>query len=511
MEEMFAVIDIGMTNKKVAIYDAALRQVDVAYRSFDPIEVGGLPTHDLAGMEAWFLARLAAAAARYSIRSIAVTTHGATFVCVDSRGDPCVPCVLYTHEPGDAFHDRFYGRFGKPEELQETTGTPAFKALINSAKGIFFASERFPEEFSRVAHVLDYPQYWGFRLTGAIAAEGTYVGCHTYLWNWKENDWSSVARGLGLEGKLPAKVSAPWDRLGTVSERVTRIAGLSPQTVVAVGIHDSNSSLLPHFAKNGERGFILDSTGTWCVIMHPVHEYGFKAEELGKVVFFNRSALGFPVKTAIFLGGQEFEAWSRLVAPRGGAIPPYDRAAIEATLANRRVFVLPELVAGSGQFPGSRPCVVEDGKRYEYADIVSGTSVPPSFRDPGTAYAAINASLVIQTLISLERAGTDPGTKVFIEGGFRRNERYTALLSQALANNPCYLTDIAEATALGAAMVARMSDTRLSLGEVAADLRVEYIEVEKKAFTGFESYKREWLSLVGSTSGDSGKQLEEDR
>lgn len=497
MDGMYAVIDIGMTNKKVAIYDESLHQVDVAYKSFEPVMVEGLPTHDLAGMEAWFLERLADAASKYPIKAISVTAHGATFVCVDSDGTPCVPCVFYTHEPGDAFHDRFYEKFGDPVSLQQTTGTPSFKAMINSAQGLYFASERFPEGFAKTVHVLDLPQYWGFRLTGKAAAEGTYVGCHTYLWDWTKNEWSSVARSLGIADKLPKKVSAPWDVLGTVTEAVAGRTGLASDVAVTVGIHDSNSSLLPHFAVNGETRFMLNSTGTWCVVMNPVKEYGFKKDELGKVVFFNRSAFGSPVKTAIFLGGREFEDWSKLASRAGATRPTFDATAYNGVLAGRRAFILPELVAGSGQFPGSRPCIVEDGKRYEYEDIVSGKSVPPCLADGSVFYPVLAASLAIQTLVALERAGIDGTKKIFTEGGFRKDAAFAAILSQALPENRCYLTDIAEATALGAAIIARMAVNGLSLSEAAGNLHVEYTEAEKRPMSAFEEYKNAWLKLVG--------------
>jgi sugar (pentulose or hexulose) kinase len=495
---MIAVIDIGMTNKKVAIYDDSLRQIEVSYKNFPPVMVEGLPTHDLSGMEDWFMERLADAASRYPIRSIAVTTHGATFVCVDAEGNPCVPCVFYTHEVGDDFHRRFYDRFGDPNNLQEETGTPEFKAMINPAKGIFFAKERFPESFERTRYVLFYPEYWAYRLTGVVSAEGTYTGCHTYLWNWKNGAWSSVAEKLGILGLMPQRMLDPWDSLGTITDSIAKRTGLSKDVIVTAGIHDSNSSLLPHFAKRGKEGFMLNSTGTWCVIMNPVSKYGFEKDELGKVVFFNQSAFRTPVKTAIFLGGQEFEAWTKLAMSVNGRqdFPPFDPALYERFFAAANVFVLPELVAGSGQFPGSKPCVVEDGVVYGYEKIVSRESVPPSFMRYETAFAAINASIAIQTLVALGRAGLDDSITVCTEGGFRRNAAYTALLSSALPRNKCLLTDMTEATALGAAMTAKIALSGLKLEDLAGEFTIEYTEVNKLQFPRFESYRKAWLEIV---------------
>jgi len=493
-----AVIDIGMTNKKVAIYDDALAQIDASYRVFEPLMLDGLETHDLKGMEEWFLDRLAEAAKKYPIKAIAVSTHGANFVCVGEDGLPCVPCVYYTHEPGDAFHDRFYQRFGTPEALQAVTGTPYLKAMINPAKGIMFAQERFPAQFAKTKLLLNYPQYWGMRLSGKAGVEATYVGCHTYLWDYTKAAYSDVAVKLGVADKMPAELKNSWDTLGTISADVATRTGLSPDTIVTMGLHDSNSSLLPHFAKKGETGFMLNSTGTWCVIMNPVKKYGFAPEELGKVVFFNQSPFRTPVKTAIFLGGMEFETWSKLLMELNGRkdFPGFDQGLYDSVLQKRNAFILPEIVPGSGQFPGSRPRLVEDGKTYSLEDIKTGKNVPEVFHNYEEAMAVLRISLVSQTLVAFERAGLDDTKEIFTEGGFRKNEAYNLLVSAALPHNKVSLTDIAEATALGAAMTAKMALSGKKLTELSGDFEVEYKEVPKRPFPAFAAYHAAWLKLA---------------
>jgi sugar (pentulose or hexulose) kinase len=498
MKYAIAVIDIGMTNKKVAVYDDMLRQVEAEYRTFPPIPMGDLEIHDLAGMEQWFIERLKVLASRYPIKAIAITTHGATFVCVGDDGKPCVPCVLYTYEPGDAFHDHFYKLFGSSEALQVETGTPYFKAMINPAKGILFAKERFPKEFKRTRYLLNYPQYWGYRLSDKTGAEGTYTGCHSYLWDWSGNRWSDVARKLGIIDMIPSGLRNSWDVLGSITEETAQKTGLSPDVIVTMGIHDSNSSLLPHFAKKGETGFVLNSTGTWCVIMNPVNTYGFVPDEIGKVVFFNQSAFRKPVKTAIFLGGLEYESWTKLFPASDGKVcdSGFDKKLYDDLLNKKELFILPEIVAGSGQFPGSVPRVVEAGKAYLFTEIENGKSVPPSFRNPDTARAALVVSLVIQTLVSVERAGIDRTKDFFTEGGFRKNIAYNALLSSALPDHRVSLTNIAEATAFGAAMTGKMAFSGKKLADLAEDFSVEYTEIPKQDFPGFDSYRRAWLELV---------------
>ena len=499
MDYAIAVIDIGMTNKKVAVYDDSLRQLDAQYRVFEPLTIDGLPCHDLAAMEDWFLAELGRAGKRFPVRAVAVSTHGANFVCVGADGKPALPCVYYTHEPGRDFHRRFYERFGQAVELQQRTGTPVLEAMINSAKGIRFAQEQFPEAFKNVHTILPFPQYWGFRLTGKAAVESTYMGCHSYLWDQLDHCLSSLARDMGIAALLPDKLNNSWDTLGTLSEDAARTTGLSPEVIVTMGMHDSNASLLPHFAKKGMGGFVVNSTGTWCVMMNPVKQYGFAPEELGKVVFFNISAFGTPVKTAIFLGGQEFETWSKILMARHGRddFPPYDEGRYRGILREADCFLLPELTAGSGQFPGSKPRIVEGGRTWAYEDIAAGSAVPPCFNDYERGFAVLRVSLVMQSLVALERTGLEPGVEIFTEGGFRKNEAYNRLLSAAFRDNRVYLTGIAEATALGAALSAKMALTGKNLADLSGDFDVDYQEVAKDDIPELFTYRAAWTREVG--------------
>ncbi|MCL2244802.1 MAG: FGGY family carbohydrate kinase [Treponema sp.] len=507
MEYAIAVIDIGMTNKKVAVYDDLLRLLDSQYRDFEPCLKNGLPCHDLDAMEEWFINVLKTFADKYPIQAIAVSTHGATFVCIGNDGKAAVPCVLYTYEPGENFHKRFYERYGEADDLQASTGTPAFKALINPAKGIMFAKEQFSDEFKNVNLILPYPQYWGYRFTGTAGVESTYMGNHTYLWDQINNKFSSVSGKMGLVSLIPNKLYKSWDILGTINEKFADATGLSSDVFVTMGIHDSNSTMLPYFAKKGERGFILNSTGTWCVIMNPVKKYMFRSDELGKVVFFNISAFGTPIKTAIFLGGQEFKSWSRLFMKKHNRndSPQWNEDLYRSIINEKNLFLMPELTPGSGQYPASIARIVEDGKNYYFNPIEDAVieplpdesslaeTLPPCFSDYEKCFAVLRLSLVMQTITTLERVGIENGHDIYIEGGFRRDESYNRVLSSAFASNKVYLTDIAEATSIGAAMTVKMAITGKNLHDLCNDFEIGYREQAKSIFEGLHAYREAWL------------------
>jgi len=503
VEYAIAVIDIGMTNKKIALYDQSLNQLDAHYKNFDPLIVDSLECHNLEEMENWFIEELKYFAGKYPVKAVSISTHGATFVCTGKDGKAAVPCVYYTHEPSNIsdedFHGEFYKRFGKKEELQSRTGTPAFKAMINPAKGIYFIQKKYPDEFKNVTSVIPYPQYWGFRFTGNIAAETTYLGNHTYLWDQTDSRYSGVAHNLGIASLMPEKICKPWDVLGKITEDLARKTSLSKDTIVTMGIHDSNSALLPHFAKKGTRGFILNSTGTWCVIMNPVEKYEFKPDELGKVVFFNISANGTPLKTAIFLGGLEFETWSQLFSShhKRSDNPEWNENLYRSILKEKKLFLLPELTQGSGQFPDSRARITENGRNY-YFDSLETAQKPPCFSDYEKLFASLRISLVMQTITALKRAGLDDACEIFTEGGFRKDESYSRLLSSALANK-VFLTDISEASALGAAMIAKMALKKISLSDLSSDFEISYNEQSKGFFPELEEYRKAWLSEAEKT------------
>jgi len=140
---------------------------------------------------------------------------------------------------------------------------------------------------------------------------------------------------------------------------------------------------------------------------------------------------------------------------------------------------------------------VEHGKTYLFEDIESGRAVPAFMKDPVRAMAVLNASLVIQTLVALERAGLAAGSEVFTEGGFRKNRDYNGLLASALPDNPVRLTDIAEATSFGAAMTAVAALEGCEPDALRNRFEVSYTDVAAMPRAeGFAAYRDAWHRLI---------------
>ena len=501
MNYAIAVIDIGMTNKKVAIYDEKLSQLEAVYKSFLPVEAISeqgekVNAHDLEAMEVWFCEQIASFAKKYPIKAISVTTHGATAVCVDKSGNVCAPCLFYTHEPEGSFQEDFYSLCGDKTELQKSTATPPLSAMINLAKGIFFLKRNFAKDFAKTQTILNLPQYFGFKFTGIKGVEPTFMGCHTYLLDPYTQKWSDVADKLEIRSKLPENYKDSCEKLGSLSSAMAQKLGLSTDVIVTMGLHDSNASLLPYLAKNDTGDFILNSTGTWCVCMHPEEKIEFSSDDIGKIVFYNQSAFRKPVKTSIFLGGMEVDTYVKLYKKINNTedFPSSSEEAVNEVLSEKDTFILPEVVQGSGQFPTSKAGVWEKGLFYPLKDIQEGKSIPKIMTDKTKFFAVLDLSLAVQTETALKRAGIKEQTKIFTEGGFRKNNLYNSIIASVFKNNEVYLTSMKEATAFGAAMSAVMVLEGKRASELASQINIEYNRVLPFEMKGYAEYKNLFIS-----------------
>jgi len=497
MEYAIAVFDVGKTNKKLFIYDETFQQHDSVTKRFEPEEVAGVRAEPVEAMEEWLLEGLARFAKEYPIRVISITTHGAASVCVDEDGAPSVPAIDYTFEPEDDTRDAFYQEMGDPVTLQQETATVEVQPLVNVGKALFFLKRRFPEQFAKTQHVLLYPQYFGFRLTGEVAADYTYLGCHTYLWDFENWNYSPVADKLGVRNLMPASTRQPWDVLGTITTAVAEKTGLPKDTIVTTGIHDSNASLIPYLLTTTS-DFTLNSTGTWCVAMHPSDSVSFTEDELGKTVFYNLSAFGTPVKTSILSGGLEFETYTQILQKLNKVdyfpelnIPLYQRA-----IRQQQHFIFPSILRGTGQFPDSSPRVYEEGEFYTLEEIQKGARVPNFFFDYPAAYAVLNLSLAIQSKVALERVGAKDGQQIFTEGGFRNNPDYNTLISATFPGASISLSNMGEATSYGAAIVGAVAYEKRPPKELAERVQIDAHAFRNTSFEGLDGYIARFMELL---------------
>ncbi|WP_096787808.1 FGGY-family carbohydrate kinase [Rhodobacter sp. CZR27] len=412
-----AVIDIGKTNAKLALVEGdTLREVAVVSRPNTVRPGPPWPHFDLEGHWEFLLHHLAAFHAAHGVDAISVTTHGASVVLLDASGGLAAPMLDYENPGPDALaagYDAIRPPFAE-------TGSPRLPMGLNVGAQLFWLFETQPGLRTAVAHVLTYPQYWGFRLTGELASDVTSLGCHTDLWNPWEGRLSSLVDRLGLADRI-APVRRSGDVLGTLRGDLAARTGLRRGTPVAVGIHDSNASLHP-YVLGRQSPFAVVSTGTWVVAM----AIGGAATRLdpARDVLVNVNAFGAPVPSARFMGGREYE-----VIRAGSTAVPSDadrRAAL-----SRRVAILPSVEPGSGPFPGRR---------------MRWTDAPAT---EGERLVALSWYLALMTGTCLDLVGARG--PVIVEGPFGGNPDYLDMLASCVG--AVEVATSATGTSAGAALL----------------------------------------------------------
>lgn len=413
-----AVIDIGKTNAKLALVEAAsLRELAVVTRPNTVLPGPPWPHFDLEGHWDFFLHHLAALHAAHGVDAISVTTHGASAVLLDAQGGLAAPMLDYEH-PGPDDLAREYDAIRPPFA---ETGSARLPGGLNLGAQLLWLLEMRPGLRERVAHVLTYPQYWGWRLTGELATDVTSLGCHTDLWNPWKGRFSPLVDRLGLAGRIaPARRSG--DSLGPLRPDVAAATGLPPGTPVACGIHDSNASLYP-YVLGRKAPFAVVSTGTWVVSM----AVGGETLPLdpARDVLVNVNALGQPVPSARFMGGREYEAIRAGSEARPSAT---ERAAV----LGRGLMILPSVEPGSGPFPGRE---------------MRWTGTPAT---EGERIAALSFYLAAMTGTCLSLTGARG--PVIVEGPFARNRDYLDMLA-ALRPEGVEIATSATGTSTGAALL----------------------------------------------------------
>ncbi|MEF0941113.1 FGGY-family carbohydrate kinase [Rhizobium sp. BR 362] len=423
-----AVLDIGKTNAKVVVLDAQTgAEIAVVRTSNTTLKTGPYPHYDIERLWDFVIAALRDFAAAPGYDAISITTHGASAVLLAGDGSLALPVLDYEHRYPQAVQEAY-------ENLRppfKETFSPSLSGGLNVGAQIHYQKSVFPREFARVSTILTYPQYWAFRLTGVTANEVTSLGCHTDLWNPTTGAYSSLVDTLGIR-PLMAPIRSAFDALGPLLPTIAAKIGLDTAIPVYCGIHDSNASLLPHLVEN-EAPFAVVSTGTW-VINFAV---GGDLDHLdpARDALANVDAYGRAVPSSRFMGGREFEI---LASEIGQAEPEAIEAALE-TVIGKGLMLLPNVVDGSGPFPGKTRRWIGDASA-----------------NPAERLAAVSLYLALMTEACLGLIGAKG--PIFVEGPFALNHAYLSALSSLTQSNVIALPG-STGTSQGAALLTGIRPT----------------------------------------------------
>lgn len=447
------VLDIGKTNVKLALVDAAGRLLAERRRPNAIRHDGPYPHHDTDGIWDWMLATCRAFSGQARVTAIVPVTHGATAALVDDDG-----LVLPVLDYETALPGLDYAAL-RPAYAQ--TYSPLLPAGLNLGRQLAWLQQQHPDAFARARHILMYPQYWAWRLCGVAAGEATSLGCHTDLWDPVRQDYSSLVRRMGWEAQLPPLAPASAS-LGVLRPEVAQATGLAPSCEVLCGIHDSNASLLRHLSRDGATSpRTVLSTGTWLIAA----AFGASLDGLREDadMLANTNALGQPVACMRFMGGREFGA---LAGDQPGtcSFEQLERLIARGTMA------LPCFADGGGPFAGQ-------------AGRIDG----PLPADVGERFALATLYCVLMTDYCLDALGARG--PITVEGAFTANPWFGPLLASLRPHQALAYSDDASGTTCGGWLL-RYPD---------APATAQHHSKPPRTVAGLPAYRTAWRTALATT------------
>lgn len=445
-----AILDIGKTNAKTVLLNADTGEEIAVHRTPNTVLRDGLyPHYDIEALWSFFIQSLKTFATEPGFDAISITTHGASAVLLDKKGELAMPMLDYEHDYGPEIRAA-YARIKPPFE---ETFSPTLSLGLNVGAQLHYLKTKFPDNFADVHCILTYPQYWAYRLTGIASVEVTSLGCHTDLWRPKSGTYSSLVESLGLEGKFPPLRSA-FDALGTLRPEIADEIGLSPPVPVHCGLHDSNASLLAHLMDR-KPPFAVVSTGTWVV------SFAVGSDLVGldpkRDTLANVDAYGRAVPSARYMGGREFDLMTEgLDAPS-----LKESAGIVDEVLKRGIMALPSAVPGCGPYP-------DTSLRWVNTEDVGSEE----------RYIAACLYAALMTDACLDLLGAEG--PIIVEGPFAANSFYLSALA-GFSEREVIAVSGSTGTALGAGLLA------------GARIPVLHNQIYSPDTDQYKDYKKQWV------------------
>lgn len=426
---VIAIFDIGKTNKKLLLFNTAYALVyEESTQLPETVDEDGFACEDVAALTTRIkqcFERILQDK-RFAIQAVNFSAYGASFVHLDDALQPCTPLYNYLKPYSPQLKQQFYSAYGGESLVAKQTASPVLGNL-NSGMQLYRLKYEKPACFANIQHSLHLPQYVSFVLSGHICTDITSIGCHTNLWNFKNNTYHTWVGQEGIEPKLPAV------------EACTAIGGYAGGVPVGIGLHDSSAALIPYLRCFAEP-FVLLSTGTWCISLNPFNHTVLSDYELHNDCLCYLTYTGKPVKASRLFAGYEHEQQIKKLATHFNKPQDY-YTTIQYNPGTIRLLGADETIQQAAT-----------GDAMVQPSAFAGRSLN-NYINYEEAYHQLIADIIAQQVKStrLVLSGS-PVKKIFVDGGFGKNDIYMHLLAQAFTGIQVYAASVPQASSLGAAI-----------------------------------------------------------
>jgi sugar (pentulose or hexulose) kinase len=428
---VIAVFDIGKTNKKLLLFNEHYQVVFEQSRNLaETKDEDGFPCEDLDSLSLFVFdtMRLIFSNPNFDIRAVNFSSYGASLVYLDENGQPLTPLYNYLKPYPDKLLEQFYLNYGGKDEFAYKTASPVLGSL-NSGMQLYRIKYERPELLDKIKTVLHLPQYLGSLISGKLVTDITSIGCHTNFWDFSKNEYHQWLIDEDLLNKL-APIAASDERIKTSFEGHSFDSG--------IGLHDSSAALIPYLISFTEP-FVLISTGTWCISLNPFNASPLTKEELESDCLCYLQYKGTPVKASRLFAGHEHEQEvNRLAEYYGQPKSRFEEMSFDKTLLNLE----------------NRELKEEDFSKQDLA----------VFSSDSEAYHHLIWNLIKKQKRSTQMILNGSNVnRIFVDGGFSKNSIYMNLLSLLFPEMEVFAASMAQATALGTALVVHQSLGNCSL------------------------------------------------
>jgi sugar (pentulose or hexulose) kinase len=425
------IFDVGKTNKKVLLFDEQYRLVYEESAQFSEItDEDNFPCEDVVALAAWLKTSLnrMLSIKEFNIRAANFSGYGASFVYLDENGKVFLPLYNYLKPFPEHLQKKFYEQYGGVQQFSARTASPMLGNL-NSGMQLYRLKFEKTEAFRSIKQALHLPQFLSYVITSKAFTEITSVGCHTNLWDFTRKNYHDWVTSEGIESKFPPIVPA---------DTCVELPYKDKVLCTGIGLHDSSAALIPYQASFHDP-FILLSTGTWCISLNPFNDSPLTRDELEKDCLCYLTSQGKPVKASRVFAGHEHEQQLKRLADHFHLSPE--------KFTQLHFQEVADGYSSSQQISQKLHAENAGDKPFE-------TLALNSFRNFSEAYFHLMLDIMRKQVASTSLVLHDsPVKRLFVDGGFSKNNIYMNLLALAFPEVEVSAASAPQASALGAALI----------------------------------------------------------
>jgi sugar (pentulose or hexulose) kinase len=411
------IFDVGKTNKKVLLFD---EQYKIAFEESVQLEEtkdeDGFPCEDVELLTEWIKKKFEEILLRkdVTIKAINFSGYGASFVNLDASFTFCTPLYNYLKPFPEKLKQQFYATYGDENLIAKQTASPVLGSL-NSGMQLYRLKYELPEVYNNIQYALHLPQYLSFIISKKVVTDISSIGCHTMLWNFEKKDYHDWVYKEELNKKF-----------GQLYNGDKVISTTHDNIKVGIGLHDSSAALIPYLISFNEP-FLLLSTGTWNISLNPLNNTPLTNEELQQDCLCYLSYKGAPVKASRLFAGYEHEQSVKKITS---------------------YFNKEEEFFTTVKYSSAIISLLQHRTKKFFFDA----DQPGKFSSFEEAYHALLINIVSRQVTSIKLILENNSTKkIFVDGGFSKNEIFMNLLADSFPDIQVYAATIAQASAFGAA------------------------------------------------------------